>query len=144
MSQELVIFALRIGILAILYLFLAQIAVLILRDLRSSPSRRTGEVVKDFLVVVEGNVADLAAGDAVPLEKANSLGRAPGNAIQLMDDFVSARHAVLSYDDESWWIEDLGSTNGTLVNGKPVKKPTKIMPGDMIQIGLTKLRLNSR
>ena len=74
----------------------------------------------------------------------NSLGRSPGNSIRFADDFVSSNHSSLVYKFDNWWIEDLGSTNGTLVNGRPVSKLTKIVAGDVIQIGITKLKLGKK
>ncbi len=144
MSQELLIFALRIGILVLLYLFLAQIAALILKDLKSPATREASAKSQDALVVLDGDVAGLVAGDVVPLETVNSLGRAPGNSIRLVDDFVSAQHAILDHKGKAWWVEDMGSTNGTFVNGKQITKPTKVVPGDVIQVGTSKLRLGKR
>ncbi|MDO8672226.1 MAG: FHA domain-containing protein [Dehalococcoidia bacterium] len=144
MSQDLAIFALRIGIIVLLYLFLTQIAVLIVRDLRDSSSPDKTTTLSDWLVVIEGNIAGWSAGDSIPLELTNSLGRSPGSAIRLIDDFVSARHALLDFKQKSWWVEDLGSTNGTTVNGKTVNKATKVLPGDVVQIGVSKFRLTRR
>src|SRR5205807_331407 len=56
-------------------------------------------------------------GERLPLRATNAIGRDAGNDIAVPDEAASARHAVLEQRDEEWWIEDLGSTNGTLVNG---------------------------
>ena len=68
------------------------------------------------------------------------IGRHPTNAIVLPDPHVSGLHAVLQYTDSGWWIEDLGSTNGTWINGKRVSTSI-LLPDDLLQIGACTLRL---
>lgn len=55
------------------------------------------------------------------------------------DDRVSRVHARLDWDGSNWVLVDLGSTNGTLVNGEPVTE-RKLQPGDIIEVGDTRLR----
>jgi pSer/pThr/pTyr-binding forkhead associated (FHA) protein len=57
------------------------------------------------------------------------------------DQFVSAEHAILTFRGRAWYLEDLGSTNGTFVNGAPVEGVTPLGFGDVIQIGQVRLRL---
>jgi len=66
--------------------------------------------------------------------KALSIGRKHGNDIQLNDLTVSGRHTLISPHAARVYVEDLGSTNGTLVNGSHVKK-TDLKHGDIVQIG---------
>ncbi len=69
-----------------------------------------------------------------------TVGRAPGCAVSLPDDtFVSQLHARVFRRDGSLWVEDLGSTNGTWVNGGKVTMPVPIHPGDRLQVGNTVL-----
>lgn len=70
------------------------------------------------------------------------LGRDPGCDIPLMDDTVSTRHAQLTYHHNQWWLEDLASTNGTILNGSPVGMPTVITSGDEIKCGGTRLAVS--
>ncbi len=70
-----------------------------------------------------------------PIDKDSiSIGRKHGNDIQLNDLTVSGRHALIVVMGEHTYVDDLGSTNGTLLNGARVAK-TLIKPGDVIQIG---------
>lgn len=62
------------------------------------------------------------------------------NAIALPDARVSGVHALLQQTDSGWWIEDLGSTNGTWVNGKRINASI-LLPEDVLQIGGCILRL---
>jgi hypothetical protein len=66
------------------------------------------------------------------------LGRAPECDLQLTDPGVSRKHAALSYDEDVFVLEDLGSTNGTLVNNVPVGS-RQLAPGDRIKLGSTTL-----
>lgn len=69
-----------------------------------------------------------------------TVGRAPGCAVTLPDDsFVSHLHARVYVRDGDTWVEDLGSTNGTWLNGTRVDAPTLVRPGDRLQVGNTVL-----
>jgi pSer/pThr/pTyr-binding forkhead associated (FHA) protein len=70
------------------------------------------------------------------------LGRDPGCDIPLTDDTVSTRHAQLTYHHNQWWLEDLASTNGTILNGAQVSMPTVVTSGDEIKCGATRLTIS--
>jgi len=70
-----------------------------------------------------------------------SLGRGQENDVDLVDARVSRRHARLVRSADGVIIEDLGSTNGTLVNGVKISGPTRITPGDVVSVGDTELRV---
>jgi hypothetical protein len=67
-----------------------------------------------------------------------SIGRLPESDVSLADPNASRRHAQVIRRDDGWWIVDLGSTNGTLVNGALMKE-RRLTPGDVIQIGTTRI-----
>ncbi len=71
------------------------------------------------------------------------IGRSPDCAIVLDDDFVSTRHARVVNGETGLYLEDLGSTNGTFVNGRRITGATIIGPADEIRIGRTILKLES-
>jgi hypothetical protein len=143
MNPDLIIPFSRFAILILLYIFLALVAWVILRDLRASaaPSKKT---VLGCLVVLEGGDASLMPGELIEIEAQNSVGRARENSIFIDDATVSARHALISYRHNRWWLRDLGSTNGTFVNNKPIQGVTEIFNGDVIAIGQVWLRLQSQ
>lgn len=62
------------------------------------------------------------------------VGRATGCDLVLADSFLSRQHARLWRDGDGWWIEDLGSRNGTRVDGEPVEAPRRLSPGDVIHM----------
>jgi serine phosphatase RsbU (regulator of sigma subunit) len=71
------------------------------------------------------------------------IGRAPENRVVLTDSSVSRQHARIFFADEAWWIEDLGSKNGTKVNGTLAEGPKRVKPGDALQVGSFQLVFSS-
>lgn len=88
------------------------------------------------LVVVEG--PDAGTRHPLPDREPQLIGRST-EAIPLRDDSVSRRHAELTPDDGRWWLRDLDSTNGTLLNGELLLDRVALSPGDRIQCGDTVL-----
>jgi pSer/pThr/pTyr-binding forkhead associated (FHA) protein len=69
------------------------------------------------------------------------LGRSPACTVVLEDDYASNRHARIYPDRGGWWLEDLGSTNGTFVDGNRIEEPVELVPGRQVRIGQTVLEL---
>jgi pSer/pThr/pTyr-binding forkhead associated (FHA) protein len=134
------IWVVRILFLILLYLFLFGIARALLRDLRAASREPTVELGR--LVVVASPAGEPATGTTLPLDAITTLGRDVNNAIVVDDEFVSAEHAVLTFRGRTWYVEDLGSTNGTFVNGSPVDGVAPLGYGDEIQLGQVRLRLD--
>lgn len=76
-------------------------------------------------------------GETLELPDEVTVGRAPGCGIQVDDPYTSSLHARLYRRDQTLWVEDLGSTNGTWVNAVRVTGPTKLGRGDLLQVGGT-------
>jgi pSer/pThr/pTyr-binding forkhead associated (FHA) protein len=90
------------------------------------------------VVIVEGG----NSGEEVPLDGAPLLiGRGNDAAIRLDDDYVSTRHARIGHSGDQWFVEDLGSTNGTYVGTSRITQPTAISLGTKIRIGKTIMEL---
>jgi pSer/pThr/pTyr-binding forkhead associated (FHA) protein len=69
------------------------------------------------------------------------IGRGDACAIKLSDTYVSQMHARLYGQDGGWFVEDLGSTNGTFLNDRKVDRPMQIHAGDVVKVGKTVLEL---
>jgi len=81
-------------------------------------------------------------GSVLELREPAIAGRGPESTLQLDgDDFASARHARIEPRVDGVWVEDLGSTNGTFVNGARVTTERLLQPGDILRLGQTELRL---
>jgi hypothetical protein len=147
--------ALKFGFLAVLYLFLVWMARSALKDLRTGGREGGGYAAPDYedatgmhvasdglgsgeqgrpLLRVGGG-AGLRAGAAYDLSEGALLGRGDGADIRLEDAFASTRHARLVPQGDVIVLEDLGSTNGTYLNGEPLRGPQPLHVGDQIKIG---------
>jgi pSer/pThr/pTyr-binding forkhead associated (FHA) protein len=151
MSVEPVLLALKALFLVLLYLFIWRVIRSAARDLRVAPQESFILAPSQLAVehpapsggrfVVEQSKAvkvgkSFEAGP-VPL----TIGRADDNAVALKgDEFASAHHARIEAQRDGVWILDLGSTNGTFVNGARLDGRRLLHEGDMVQIGDTELR----
>ena len=73
--------------------------------------------------------------------KALTVGRGPQNDVTLDgDDYASAKHARIEPRGDGVWVEDIGSTNGTFLNGIKLTRARKLTPGDVVRVGETELR----
>jgi len=97
--------------------------------------------VKKAIQSLPSTTPMMALRSSVSLRASTSIGRDAGNDVPLTDEAASARHAVLELRDGEWWIEDLGSTNGTLVNGTRIERAERLRFGDELAIGRIGLRL---
>ncbi len=144
----LVLTILKVVFLALLYLFIARAVRVIYLDLvgprvpkaraqqstPAPPRKRRGQ--PKSLVVTEAEGAARTYPIATdPL----SIGRADGCQVVLADTYASQMHARVFPKDGSWFVEDLGSTNGTYLNRAKVTAPSEVGPGDEIRIGKTTL-----
>ena len=77
----------------------------------------------------------------VRLDASMVIGRAPEAELRLEDTFASSQHARIFGRNGAWYVEDLGSTNGTFVNEQKLMGPAMVQPGDSIRIGQTTLEL---
>lgn len=142
--------ALKFGFLAVLYLFLLWVTRTALRDLRATtgPGLETGfhDQVDDapesedaWLVVETGG--GLKKGERFDLFGGVSLGRSPDADIRLDDRYASGIHARVFNRGGTYYVEDMNSTNGTLLNSQELHGEAELVDGDSIRIGDTELRL---
>ncbi len=104
-----------------------------LRVGQSLPSTAVGRL----LVNQAGSDTETRPGAVWLLKPDNTLGADPDNDLVLNDNLVSGRHARLRWDGAGWSLEDLGSKNGTFVNGERIVSlaPQKVALGSQIQLG---------
>lgn len=159
--SELAITALRFGLLALLWIFVFSVVTSQGRSLQiARPARLTRRKKKDTaaapattdtpppptralatkLVVTEGPLA----GRTIQLNGQPLLiGRAQDAGLVLEDDYASGRHARLFPQGSRWFLEDLGSTNGTFVQGNQLTRTMAIDPGTPVRIGKTVMELKA-
>ena len=134
------LWAIRIAFVLVLYLLLVRAFAALWRAMRpdDAADRPVGLA---YLVVQRTHRGGPRAGERLPLRAVASLGRDAGNDIVVSDDAASARHAIVSFADGEWWVEDAGSTNGTVVNGTRISRRERLHYGDEVAIGRVGLRL---
>lgn len=133
------IWLIRFLFLGLLYLFLFGVVRVLLRDLRSAA--REPVTALGRLIVVASEVDEPPIGASFPLDAVATLGRDVNNTIVVDDQFASTEHAVLSFRGRAWYLEDLGSTNGTYLNGSPIDGLAAVAFGDELQVGRVRFRL---
>jgi pSer/pThr/pTyr-binding forkhead associated (FHA) protein len=150
-TYETVLLVLKIAFLVLLYLFIWRIVRTAGRDLRLPqesfilrPALAGGAIGQAInpgrLVVVQSQV--LKVGEEFGLD-ANPLtvGRGTQNDVSIDgDEFASARHVRVEPRRDGVWVSDVGSTNGTYVNGVRIDRPRKLVAGDVVRVGETELR----
>ena len=140
-TLAIILFILRVLAALSLIVFLISMLALLWRDHRTVVrelelrQRRRGQ-----LTVVSKQDAPLT-GTAYPLLPLTSIGRAFTNTITIDDTFASNEHALFTLRSGQWWLEDRGSSNGTLLNGYRIEEPTVISTGDIIGIGRIELKI---
>ena len=144
----------RAGFLALLWLFVLAALRVVRSDLYAASGLRAavpgfrrggakparGSRAPRQLVVTHGALA----GTRISLEgRPIMIGRADDSTLVLDDDYASTRHARLSMRGTDWYVEDLGSTNGTYLDRAKVTGPTRVPLGVPIRIGKTLIELRS-
>ena len=164
--SELTITLMRFGLLALLWVFVFSVAGVLRGDIygtrvvrrRSTSGQqpslsRSEQKAQDkaakaaqkaqarlatHLVVTDGPLA----GTSLPLRDAGTLiGRNPEASLVLDDDYASGRHLRVYRDELGWVAEDLGSTNGTVLDGERLTTPTRVDVGSQLRVGRTVVEL---
>ncbi len=155
-NVETTLLLLKIAFLVLLYLFIWRIVRSAARDLRLpqesmilSPQQASALLpqpaarVQGQLVVVASPALD--KGDVVTLDShALRVGRGGDNELPIeRDEYASSHHARFEPRRDGVYVEDIGSTNGTFVNGIRLTRERRLAPGDIVRIGETDLRFES-
>jgi pSer/pThr/pTyr-binding forkhead associated (FHA) protein len=150
--------ALKFGFLAVLYLFLLWVARSAMKDLSRSGSgevaaepvdpsslRRRDPAGPDLRAGVDPRLTIVAAmghepGNSFAVGTGATMGRSDSAEIRVDDPFASSAHARIFARGEFMYLEDMGSTNGTYLNGRQVKTAERLKVADVIRIGDSEYR----
>jgi hypothetical protein len=144
-STELLV--LRLALIAIIFVFVALAALTMQRGLAGSPARPPRAARERIapgarLVILSPAGTGLQPGDEFALAGEMTIGRDDDNGIVFGDASVSGRHALLVEQQAGWRLTDLGSTNGTLVNGRLLAgRPVRLRGGERIAFGSVVVQL---
>jgi len=162
--SELTLTLLRLGFLALLWILVLSVAAVMRRDIFGARVTRRGVAAAPAPTSSPG--AQAATGSAPPAKDRRTdsmalvvtagslqgttlalsqapivIGRAPECTLVIEDDYASSRHARFFLRDGAWYVEDLGSTNGTFIGKTRLTAPTRIEIGVPVRIGRTVLEL---
>src|SRR5574339_21797 len=151
--SELTLMLIRFAYLAILWIFVLSAISVIRSDMfgarieqtpraerreqrrtaknRPKPAKRPRGAPTHVAIVEGANAGETISLDHAPL----LIGRGSDAAIRLDDDYVSTRHARIAASGEQWFVEDLGSTNGTYLGSQRLSQPTTLQLGSKVRIG---------
>jgi pSer/pThr/pTyr-binding forkhead associated (FHA) protein len=157
--SELTLMLIRFAYLAILWIFVLSVISVIRSDMfgaridttpradrqarrksgktRTAPTKRPRGAPTHVAITEGANAGETISLDHAPL----LIGRGSDAAIRLDDDYVSTRHARIAASGDQWFVEDLGSTNGTYIGSSRLTQPTTLQLGTKIRIGKTTLEL---
>ena len=143
----------KYALLVLVYLFVWRAMRSVARDLRvpqiqasarpapapvpGGPPPRAGKAPAVVIVRAAGGKRQ----GTYKLSSPTDVGRAETCRIQPDDTYISSQHARFSSKDGTWYVEDLGSTNGTYVNDERIARPTPVHAGDKVRVGTTVLEL---
>jgi pSer/pThr/pTyr-binding forkhead associated (FHA) protein len=132
-----VVLLLRLLLVVALYAFLGVALWVLWKQLEQTSARIARRQIPSIrLQVTGGRQAPVALAFA---QSEVSVGRDPLSDVPLQDEAVSVRHALLSFHHGQWWLQDLGSKNGTRLNSQHVDGATVLTNGDEIQCGQVRL-----
>jgi pSer/pThr/pTyr-binding forkhead associated (FHA) protein len=141
--------ALKYGLLALLFLFVWRSMRWVVRGLNVDqgppPASRGSSARPGVTVPLAATLTvfppDGAKPRSVRIDASTTIGRAPECELRIDDTYASQQHARVFGKGGSWYVEDLGSTNGTFVNEQRLAAPAMLTPGDKIRVGTTVVEL---
>ena len=132
-----IVLILRIFLTTILYAFLALALYTLWQELKQHGTLLVARKIPPITLSVSSTQGEQ---HQVHFQQPNvTIGRNPACEFPIEEDSISSRHARLSYHHGQWWLEDLGSKNGTYLNNEALLIPTVVVSGDRIRCAETSL-----
>lgn len=124
---------LRFGLALSLYAFLTGTIIIVWKEMQQQAKISTHKTIPHIhLSIINGkNGGDIQKFSLSPV----LIGRDPMCEFTVANETVSSNHAQLFFDKGQWWVEDLGSSNGTFLHEQPVEMKTVLTDGDRLRLG---------
>ncbi|MCB2353295.1 FHA domain-containing protein [Clostridium estertheticum] len=132
----------KYAIIAIIYIIIIFALRIMYKDIKGGAKKKP--VIKKTMgleVIERGDNLNLRVGAVIPLNDELSIGRKADNLLILGDKYVSSQHAKIYMKNTNYILQDLRSTNGTIMNNKTVKDTVYIKKGDVIKIGTSTFKV---
>lgn len=128
---------LKYVIFGIVYIIIFIALIIMYKDMKNGNKRRIIKRKKSIglEIINPGKNNTLKKGGVIPIHSSLFIGRKNDNTLVLNDRYVSAHHAKIAFDGNDYFIEDLGSTNGTYLNSQKIEDKISLKSGDEIEIG---------
>jgi hypothetical protein len=130
-----------VAICGIVYIIIILALRIMYKDVKNGDKKRVLKKAFGLEIVSTGNNPNLKKGGIVPIRGDLTLGRKDDNMVVINDPYVSSYHAKIYVKNTDYIIEDLGSTNGTILNEDKIQGRAYINPGDEIKIGSVLFRV---
>ena len=127
--------AFKIVIIAIVYLIIFYALRMIYKDIKNGDKKKVVRKSLGLEITESGENANLKRGSIIPVQRGISFGRKEDNNVVMVDPYASGHHARVYLKNTDYLLEDLGSTNGTLLNGEKLEGKAVLKSGDEIKIG---------
>jgi len=119
----------------IVYLIIFYALKIMYKDIKNGGKKKSTRKTLGLEVVEAGENKNLRKGGVLPVHREITMGRKEDNSLPLVDPYVSGHHARIYLKNTEYILEDLGSTNGTLLNNERLIGKSAIKAGDEIKIG---------
>ena len=119
----------------IVYLIIFYALKIMYKDIKNGGKKKTVRKTLGLEIVEAGENKNLRKGGVLPVHREITMGRKEDNSLPLVDPYVSGHHARIYLKNTEYILEDLGSTNGTLLNNERLIGKSAIKAGDEIKIG---------
>ena len=124
-------------IIAIVYMIIFTALRIMNKDIKGGTRKRSQKKAAGLEIIEPGNSYNLKRGGVIPLQGQITIGRKGENLFTLDDPYVSGFHAKIYPKNNDYILEDLNSTNGTIINGEKINGRAYLKVGDTIKIGNT-------
>lgn len=130
--NAILVFLLRLIFVLLSYLFIGWIGYIIYKDIQGMNLSNKGTTIPPITLQTTVDQEQISKRFSIP---EIIIGRDPACDFPLNDETISLRHSKLSYHHKQWWVEDLGSTNGTFLNDNLIEEPIILSNDDRVRLG---------
>lgn len=131
----------KILIIGVVYIIIFVALRIMYKDIKNGGKKNVRKSTFGLEIINPGKNTNLKHGGVIPIRHTVTLGRKEDNSLILSDDFVSGHHARIFLKNTDYILEDLNSTNGTLLNSKKVIGKVIIKKEDIIKIGTSEFKV---
>ncbi|KEH97328.1 MULTISPECIES: FHA domain-containing protein [Clostridium] len=126
----------KVLIIVVIYIIIVMALRIMYKDIKGGNKRKKVSKHLGFEVMRVGDdSSNLKVGSVIPIHAKLTIGRKEDNMLVLHDQYVSGNHAVAFVKNDTYYIKDLNSTNGTLLNNRKLEKSIALKVDDEITIG---------